>query len=112
VLREKGAANVRVFVVWEPVLDTDWGRPSPSLTGYVTDRRAIHFWDHDRKLSAWYGGPARLDALAGERKIAFRMQDVLWDAALVYPPGARWGSPARLLVAPVVKYRGELAEAL
>jgi hypothetical protein len=40
------------------------------------------------------------------------MQDVLWDAALVYPPGARWGSPARLLVAAVVKYRGELAEAL
>jgi hypothetical protein len=112
VLRENGAAHVRVFIVWEPVLDTDWGRPALAQTGYVADRRALHFWDRDRKLSAALGGAANLDWLAASRRIGFRMKDVVWDAALVYPPGARWGSRARLLVAPVVKYREELAEAL
>jgi len=33
-----------------------------------------------------------VDTLAGTRQIGFRMKDVVWDAALVYPPGARVGT--------------------
>jgi hypothetical protein len=32
------------------------------------------------------------------------MKDVIWDTALVYPPGASWGTQAKLMVAPVVKF--------
>ncbi len=105
-------ADTRVFVVWEPVLTTDWGTPSQALTAYVADRRAVHFWDHDRVLSAMLGGAGKLETLADERNIGFRMKDVVWDTALVYPPGARWGGRAKLLVAPVTKYRPELERSL
>lgn len=99
-------------MVWEPVLATDWGTPSQTLTSNVPDTRAKHFWDHDHLLSANYGDAPKVETLAGIHKISFRMKDVVWDTALVYPPGTKWGSPATLLVAPVVKYRDDLAAAI
>lgn len=101
-----------MLIVWEPVLVTDWGTPSASLTSYVADARAAHFWDRGRRLSAMFGGAVKLPGLAGVEKVSFRMKDVVWDAALVYPAGAAWGSPARVLVAPVFKFQDELAAAL
>jgi hypothetical protein len=110
-LRADSAANVRVLIVWEPVLSTDWGDPSPSLTSLITDNRAIQFWDRDRKLSSLLGGPGHLQTLARLEKVGFQMKDVIWDAALLYPAGAVWGSPADLLVAPVVKFSDALGAA-
>jgi hypothetical protein len=112
VLRANPGAQVRVFVIWEPVLSTDWGTPSPTITANVPDPRAMHFWDPEHRLSAAYGDAPQLERLAAIRNVSFRMKDVIWDAALVYPPGTKWGSPADLLAAPVVKYREALAEAL
>jgi len=112
VLRANPNAKVQVLVVWEPVLSTDWGTPSDAVTGNVPDARAIHFWDPQRRLSAAYGDAPKLDLLAGIRKISFKMKDVVWDTALVYPPRAKWGVPAELLIAPVVKYRDDLSEAI
>jgi hypothetical protein len=90
----------------------DWVARSPSLTSYVSDPRARHYWDYDRRLSAIYGGAEKLPGLAETRRVRFRMKDVVWDTALLYSPGQRWGSAAKLLVAPVVKYRDDLAGAL
>ena len=103
---------MRVLVVWEPVLETDWGTPGAGLTAMVGDARAVHFFDRERRLSAAMGGPGAVPRLAGTSKVGFQMKDVIWDIALVYPPGARWGGPATTLVAPVVKYRDELNAAL
>jgi hypothetical protein len=111
-LRRQGSAGLRVFVIWEPVIPTDWGDPSPAITAHVRDSRARHYWDKDRRLSAMYGGAARLDALAPIRRIGFQMKEVLWDVVLIYPPGVRWGEPASILLAPVVKFRDEIAGAL
>ena len=112
VLRANARADLRVFVIWEPVLETDWGTPSPSLTGDVADPRVEHFWDHDRRLSAMFGGASQLASHASVQKVGFRMKDVVWDTALLYPPGAKWGQTASLLVAPVVKFQADLAAAL
>ena len=112
VLKANPDPRLRVYVIWEPVLETDWGTPSPTLTNNVADPRALHFWDPGRTLSAAYGGASNLDALAPTRKIAFRMKDVVWDAALIYPPKTKWGTPAQLLIAPVFKFRDDLALAL
>jgi len=94
------------------VLITDWRRPGRAQTAFVPDPRATHFWDADHRLSALYGGRDRLAALASMEKVGFAMRRVIWDTALVYPRGAKWGAAASLLVAPVVKYRNELAAAL
>ena len=112
VLKARSDAPVRVLVVWEPVLPTDWGSPSPSLTAFVADRRATHFFDRDRRLSASMGGPAMVQKLAADSKIEFEMKDVIWDVAFVYPPGARWGDRAASARAPVVDFGGDLSAAL
>ena len=103
---------MRVFVIWEPVLATDWGTPSQALTANVPDRRTVQFFDRERRLSAMLGGVARVDTLASDRRVGFRMKDVIWDTALVYAPGAQWGMPAELMVAPVVKFGGEIEAAV
>lgn len=112
VLRADSWAKVRVFIVWEPILVTDWGTPSPSLSGNIPDGRATHFWDRDRRLSAFLGGAPKVDTLALDRRVSFQMKDAVWDTALLYPPGVKWGEPAALLVAPVVKYREDLRDEL
>ena len=111
-LKAQPSANVRVLVVWEPVLPTDWGRPNPTLAAIIRDARAIQFWDHDRRLSALLGGPGKLETLAHVELVGFRMKDVIWDSALVYPPGAAWGSAAELVMAPVVRFPNELTRAI
>lgn len=94
------------------MLSTDWRAESPALTALVPDRRAVHFFDRDRRLSAMLGGKDNARRLARASEIGFRMKDVIWDTALVYPPGAKWGSAADLAVAPVVKFRDRLASSL
>jgi hypothetical protein len=105
-------ARVKAFIVWEPVLATDWRRPGSAQTTYVADERAVHYWDGAHRLSAMLGGRGNLSAVAVAEKVGFAMRAVIWDAALVYPPGTKWGTPAALLVAPVVKYRADLQGAL
>jgi len=94
------------------VLPTDWGSPSPTLTSVIHDARAVQFWDHDRKLSALLGGGEKVETLARVQLVGFKMRDVIWDSALLYPPGVAWGSPADLLVAPVVRFPTELTAAI
>jgi 2-methylcitrate dehydratase PrpD len=103
---------VRVLVVWEPVLSTDWGAPSPTLPAMIADARVVHFYDHDRRLSAMLGGKENVTKLAREFQLGFRMKDVIWDTALLYPPHAPWGAPADLALAPVVKNADRLEAAL
>jgi hypothetical protein len=109
VLRSVRRTDVRVFVIWEPVLATDWRRPGPAQTSFIRDIRATHFWDYNRRLSALY---YRLSSLATTQNVGFSMKSVIWDAAFIYPPGVKWGAPATLMVAPVVRYRDELSRAL
>ena len=58
------------------------------------------------------GGAASVERLAKESKIEFGIKDVIWDVALVYPPGARWGDRAASAFAPVVDFNADLAAAL
>jgi hypothetical protein len=67
---------VRVLVVWEPVLATDWSAPSTAALRRVADMRAAQFWDKDRLISQAMGEHDR--------------ESVVWDRILIYPPGAVW----------------------
>jgi hypothetical protein len=103
---------VRVLTVWEPVLSTDWGSPSSALPAMIADPRVEHFYDRGRRLSTMLGGTESVEKLARESQIDFGMDDVIWDIALVYPPGAAWGSAGALAAAPVVKHGDRLEAAL
>lgn len=75
-LRENNDAKVRVFVVWEPVLATDFAAPSTSALTRISDVRASQYWDRKRGLSH----------LLGERN----RSTVVWDSIAVYAPGTFW----------------------
>lgn len=81
-------ANVRVYAVWFNMYEGDsrarWrGELMP-------DRRVEHFWDERRLLGRQYYED--LSRLAGRRAPGTKETEgqILWDAYLLYPPGATW----------------------
>jgi hypothetical protein len=96
---------VRTFVVWEPVLFTDWSSPSTATLGRISNLAAAQFWDKNRLISQSMGERDR--------------GGIVWDYIAVYPTGAMWeGRPPQALYAggPVVRVvdeaRGALVQAL
>lgn len=75
-LREIADKNIRVFVVWEPVLVTDFGPPSTAALARIPDTRAAQYWDRKRTLSHLLGEHSR--------------STVVWDHIAVYAPGKLW----------------------
>ena len=67
---------MRVLVVWEPVLPTDWGQPSTATLARIRDPRVTQFWDRQRVISHSMGEHDR--------------KSVVWDYVAVYPAGAVW----------------------
>jgi hypothetical protein len=70
--------RLRVFVIWERVLASDWAPPANSVLARIPDPRAAQFWDRERTLSRSMGEKD------GDR------QSIVWDWVAVYKPGARW----------------------
>ena len=87
VLEQVHDTGLRAFIVWEPVLLTDWATPSTSTLSRVRDPRAMQFWDRRRLLSKALGGPARFPRTDPVNRIQFNMHDVIWDFVAIYPPG-------------------------
>ena len=75
-LREINSQNVRVFVIWEPVLPTDFVAPSTAALARIPDVRAAQYWDRKRELSHLLGEHNR--------------PTVVWDYIAVYGPGTLW----------------------
>lgn len=75
-IREFGGKPMRAFVVWEPVLPTDWSSPSIAPRSRLPDVRVTQFWDQGRVISHLMGEHDR--------------RSVVWDYIAVYPAGAIW----------------------
>jgi hypothetical protein len=75
-MREINSQDVRVFVIWEPVLPTDFVAPSTAVLTRIPDVRAAQYWDRKRALSH----------LLGERN----RSTVVWDHIAVYAPRMLW----------------------
>ncbi len=98
------AARLRVLVVWEPVLATDWAPPTSSVLARISDARAAQYWDHDRVLSQKILASGFKNPLSGP---------VVWDAVGLFAPGVRWESSfpqPEFSGAPVANVIGELRE--
>lgn len=66
----------KVFVVWERVLESDWGSPSSAVLSRLNDPRVVQFWDPGRAVSRNLG------------ETSFKTK--VWDWIAIYPPGTRW----------------------
>jgi hypothetical protein len=78
-----------VLVVWEPMLATDWGAPSRSTLGRISDRRARQFWDPKHLVSLQLSrikiakpGQQEPDCCQDER--------FYWDDAILFAPHSHW----------------------
>jgi hypothetical protein len=67
---------VRPFVIWEPVLATDWTRPATPTLQRISDPRVAQFWDKERLISHAMGEHDR--------------KSIIWDYIGVYPRGGIW----------------------
>jgi hypothetical protein len=79
-LKQQTDRDIRVFVVWEPVLPTDWMAPSTNTMGRIPDSRARQYWDKGRLLSKTLGEKDK--------------GSIVWDAVLVYQRSVTWTDAA------------------
>jgi hypothetical protein len=105
VLQEKRSAPVRVFVVWEPVILSDWNAPTRKALSRIPDARVAQFWDKKRSLSEKIRETARADPrhILGQKRL--KDDSIVWDFVAVYPPGIKWDRSfpeAKFAGAPVV----------
>ena len=99
VLKSFPGKTVRAFVVWEPVLPTDWGAPSTAALNRISDTRATQYWDKDRLVSKSIGEHDR--------------KSIVWDHIAVYAPGATWNhTPPLFADGPVVRIVEPAREAI
>ena len=100
-MAEVAARPARVFVVWEPVLFTDWSAPSTATLGRIPEAQAAQFWDKERLISHSMGEHDR--------------RSIVWDYIAVYPRSAVWeATPPEPLYSggPVVRVIDEARSAL
>jgi hypothetical protein len=85
-VKKVGAADLRVYVVWVPILpDDDAAAASRAARGF-TDGRVTHYWDPHLAL-----GDALGDGLALPSRKVGRPHGPAWDVYLLFGRGARWG---------------------
>ena len=99
---------MRTFVVWEPILSTDWAPPTTFALSRIRDTRAQQYWDPDHLVAK---------RLATDRRSPQPTEDccdrdgILWDLVAVYPKGATWNdrTPVAVLFnGPVIDVKAEI----
>lgn len=100
ILSRHPGKKIHVLAIWEPILLTDWNRPTSAVLDRLSDGRAVQWWDEQHLIAGL------LKASAGENPICCKRNGTLWDVIAVYPPGAQWNEvlPApEFISGPVVR---------
>lgn len=78
--------KLRVLVVWEPILATDW-RPSRSTLARISDIRVQQFWDPEHEVSK---ALSRMANLMPSKPKPNSGKGFYWDEAILYAPHSKW----------------------
>jgi hypothetical protein len=106
VLKQEKSANLAVLVVWEPILASDWSRPTRPVLARIPDRRVVQFWDKDHLVAQQLA-----QQLSTLQPSCCHHEGILWDLVAVYPKGVQWGNSQPTYVdGPVAKMKTELAK--
>ncbi len=73
--------NMKVYVVWTPVLQEDNRRVAAEMMRLIPDSRAVHFWDADKILGFSLGKTVTLP----------RGRNLAWDVYFAFDATAKWG---------------------
>ena len=82
-------SNLHVFVIWEPMLPTDWAKPGKAVLARVSDRRASQVWDPDHLFAKELGRALDADP-QHPRPHCCEDGGILWDLVAVYSRSVRW----------------------
>jgi hypothetical protein len=73
------APNLRVYMVWGPMLGGEKAEDAREATALIPDPRATHYWTGSHTLAELLRGAAGLK------------EELAWDTFLLFPPEGRWG---------------------
>jgi hypothetical protein len=112
VLTRHPNARVRVFIVWEPILPTDFSAPVTWVLGRAGDGRVQQYWDRNHVVAKRMAADARPPQPQPE---CCDQSGILWDLAAVYPKDRLWDQrmPAAIVFnGPVVDITAAIEAAL
>jgi hypothetical protein len=104
-LRQNHSGNLKVFVVWEPILPTDWFPPSRFVQRRISDPRAVQFWDKNHLVAKELRAHLPSEAQGGP-------PNKIWDVVAVYPKDTKWDSVPIFTAGPVVRATPDVAKQL
>jgi hypothetical protein len=81
--------KVRVLVVWEPILATDWRPPSGNTLARIADGRARQFWDPKHVVSLELKSRTSRTPLQPNPDCCIQ-KGFYWDQAILFPAGTHW----------------------
>jgi hypothetical protein len=106
------AAATKVFIVWEPILATDFGRPATWVLGRAPDLRVQQYWDAEHVVAKQMAADARPPQPTPD---CCDRGGILWDMAAVYPKGVLWTDRlpvATVFTGPVVEIEDAIEKAM
>ncbi len=89
ILKQNQSLPIRVLVVWEPMLPTDWSKPSGFIMARISDPRAVQFWDKDHLVQQ-----ELRQQFPSSQTLCCQRAGILWDFVALYPNNVQWGSLA------------------
>ena len=106
--------KLRVLVVWEPILPTDWNSPSTSSLARIADARAKQFWDPNHVVAQKLGRKLSDNPQQTPPTCCRAGNDFYWDDAVLYPSAVHWNDArtSTFWNGPVVKVMPALDTAL
>ncbi|MEO8660672.1 MAG: hypothetical protein ABI693_19535 [Bryobacteraceae bacterium] len=113
VLKEQAGPDIRVYVVWERILATDYAAPGSGVLARVSDPRAVQYWDPDLLLSKMAQPVLAADPARVVGKKSLVTGKYVWDYEAIYPPGVTWDAAfplPELQGAPVADVAKDLME--
>ena len=79
---------MEVLVVWEPMLPSDWGKPTRLALSRISDRRVMQFWDKDHLVAKELDHQLAPGQLSNSKR-----HGIIWDVVGLYPATAQWDVP-------------------
>ena len=82
-------------MVWEPILPTDWERPTNAVLGRLRNPGVVQFWDDNHLVAHAISQELKSDP-TGPKPRCCGLQGELWDLAALYSKGSLWrGTPPK-----------------
>jgi hypothetical protein len=88
-LKQNHSLAIRVLVVWEPMLPTDWSKPSGFVMARISDPRVVQFWDKDHLVAL-----ELRQQFPSSQSLCCQRRGILWDIVALYPESIQWGTSA------------------